>query len=49
MCGGSILNSNHVMTAAHCCEGFSASSIYVIAGDHNNQVSDGEKQYKASI
>jgi len=47
MCGGSILNNNHVMTAAHCCEGFSASSIYVIAGDHNNQISDGEKQYDA--
>ena len=47
MCGGSILNDNHVMTAAHCCDGFSASSVYVIAGDHNNQVSDGEKQYNA--
>ena len=47
MCGGSILNDNHVMTAAHCCDGFGPSSIYVIAGDHNNQLSDGEERYDA--
>ena len=32
MCGGSIIGDNTVLTAAHCCDGKSASSISVRAG-----------------
>ena len=32
MCGGSIIGDNTVLTAAHCCDGVSASSISVRAG-----------------
>jgi transmembrane serine protease 9 len=34
-CGGSLINGNTILTAAHCCEGFSASSIEVLVGWHD--------------
>ncbi|KAB0790923.1 hypothetical protein PPYR_02723 [Photinus pyralis] len=41
-CGGSIIASNWILTAAHCVYGKSASSMYVVAGA-NNLFSGGSK------
>merc|ERR1711997_1251632 len=35
MCGGSIVGSNKVITAGHCCDGMSASKLGVEVGSHN--------------
>ena len=34
-CGGSILNSEWMMTAAHCCDGATAGTFEVVVGAHN--------------
>merc|ERR1719319_47758 len=34
-CGGTLISSTHVMTAAHCTAGNSASNIRVLLGEHN--------------
>lgn len=43
-CGGSILDATTIITAAHCIEGVSASSLQVVAGDHRLNVNDGTEQ-----
>ncbi|XP_037081616.1 chymotrypsinogen A-like [Pollicipes pollicipes] len=44
-CGGSVINSRYVLTAAHCTAGASASQIQVLLGDHRISVPDGETRY----
>merc|ERR1711963_1112151 len=39
-CGGTLISSTHVLTAAHCTDGAAASSIRVILGEHNIADSD---------
>jgi len=39
-CGGSILDSTHILTAAHCTAGSSTSSIRVLLGEHNTLDND---------
>jgi len=34
-CGGSIYNENFIVDAAHCVDGFDASSLMVVAGEHS--------------
>ena len=34
-CGGTIIDSYHIMTAAHCTEFESASSLAVMVGEHD--------------
>lgn len=48
MCGGTILNENHVMCAAHCCDGKSASSVTVVVGEHDTSAVDGEYEVQAT-
>merc|ERR1712110_1250898 len=39
-CGGTLISSTHVLTAAHCTQTSAASSIRVILGEHNIADSD---------
>lgn len=44
MCGGSLISSNWVVTAAHCCDGQSASRLGVAVGAHNLYSDDDDQE-----
>ena len=44
-CGGSILSSTTIVTAAHCTVDSSLSDLEVIVGDHDVTVDDGEERF----
>merc|ERR1712110_180954 len=44
MCGGSIVGSNKVITAGHCCDGMSASKLGVEVGSHNLYEDDPDQE-----
>jgi len=43
-CGGSILSSKTILTAAHCTENSQASDIIVVIAEHDWTISDGEER-----
>merc|ERR1712112_482819 len=49
MCGGSIVGSNKVITAGHCCDGMSAHKLGVEVGSHNLYEDDpGQESFAVS-
>jgi secreted trypsin-like serine protease len=44
-CGGSILSSTTIVTAAHCTVESSLSDLEVIVGDHDVTIDDGEERF----
>jgi trypsin len=46
-CGGSIVNANFIVDAAHCVIGASASSFRVVAGEHDLTVTSGFEQNRS--
>jgi len=46
-CGGSIVSSKTIVTAAHCLDGASIDDFLIVVGEHDISVNDGEKYVKA--
>ncbi|CAL4150485.1 unnamed protein product, partial [Meganyctiphanes norvegica] len=44
MCGGSVVNTNYVVTAAHCLHDQTPDKLYVVAGEFDMKVDSGDEQ-----
>ncbi|MBM0273900.1 serine protease, partial [Streptococcus suis] len=44
ICGASVLNEHHVLTAVHCLKGANANSLYVVLGEYDLSKTSGDEQ-----